>query len=141
VREQGIGRLQDAPDARFLVSVELNRPAYAGQRQMVAVERADARVVESVVVKTAEPLTPRVIRPDPFLEPLFDSLLFLAGSLSGLRVDDGLFVLVQVIDRGCLEVERVFDEFEGGVAVRTPIGCVGGCPSGLPSAGGQPAPG
>ena len=54
--EQRVGCLQDAPDSGLLVSVELNCPAGAGQRQVVAVESANARVIERVVVQAAEPL-------------------------------------------------------------------------------------
>ena len=90
--EQRVRRLQNAPDAGLLVCVKLNRPARAGQRQVIAVERADARVIERVVVEAAKPFPPRIIRPNPFLEPFLDALLLFARGFGRLRVDDGLLV-------------------------------------------------
>ena len=100
---------------------------------MVAVERADARVIERVVVEAAKPFPPRIIRPDPFLEPFLDALLFFARGLGGLRVDDGLLVH-RVINRGRFEIERVLNQFERRVTVRAPIGRVGGRAFRLPIA-------
>ena len=51
--EQRVGRLQDAPDAGLLVRMQLNVRARARQRQVFAVERADAGMIERVVVKPA----------------------------------------------------------------------------------------
>ncbi len=132
VGQQRVRRLQNAPDAGLLVRVKLNRPARAGQRQVVAVERADARVIERVVVEAAKPFPPRVVRPDPFLEPFLDALLFFARGLGGLRVDDG-FLVHRVIDRGRFEIERVLNQFERRVTVGAPIGRVGGCASSPPN--------
>ena len=56
--QQRVRRLQDAPDTGFLVCVKLNRPARAGQGQVIAVKRANARVIERVVVKTTQTLAP-----------------------------------------------------------------------------------
>jgi len=120
VGEQRVGRLQDAPHARFLVSMQLNRPARAGQRQVVAVESADTRVVERVVVEAAEAFAVRVIRPHPLLEPLFDAFLLFASGFGRLRVHDRLLVH-DVVHRRRLEVQRILDEFECGVAVCSPI--------------------
>ena len=61
VGEQRVWRLQDAPYPGLLVSVQLDRPARAGQRQVVAIESADTRVVERVIVEAAEPFTAGVI--------------------------------------------------------------------------------
>ena len=55
VSEQRIGGLQDAPYSRLLMRMKLDRPARAGQRQVVAVEGADACVVEGIVIEAAEP--------------------------------------------------------------------------------------
>ena len=98
---------------------------------MVAVERADARVIERVVVEPAKPFPPRIIRPDPFFESFLDALLFFARGLGGLRVDDGLFIH-RVIDRGRFEIERVFNQFERRVTVGAPIRRVRGCAFRLP---------
>lgn len=46
-------------------------------------------MIERVVVKPAKPLTPRIIRPDPFLESFFDAFLLLSCGLGRLGVDDG----------------------------------------------------
>jgi len=69
---------------------------------MLAVESAKARVIERVVVEPAQPFAPGIIRPNPFLEPLLDALLFLASRFRCLGVDNGIFLLVEVIDRGRL---------------------------------------
>jgi hypothetical protein len=53
--------------------VKLNRLARAGQRQVIAVERAQPGVVERVVVETAKPFAPRIVRPNPFLELFLDA--------------------------------------------------------------------
>ena len=53
VAEQRVGRLQNAPDARLLVQLKLNRRTRARQRQMFAVERADPPMIERVIVKPA----------------------------------------------------------------------------------------
>ena len=131
VGEQGVRRLQDAPDAGLLVSVELDRSAGARQCQMIAIKSADARVIERVVVKAAKPFSPGIIRPYPFLEPFLDALLLLTSRLGRLCVDCGFFVH-DVVHGGRFEVQRVLDEFEAGVAVGAPIGRVGGCPLRLP---------
>ena len=111
--------------------VKLNGRAGARQRQVIAVERANARVIERVVVKAAKPFPPSIIRPNPFLEPFLDALLLFPRGLGGLRVDDGFFVH-RVIDGGRFEIERVLDQFEAGVAVGAPIRRVGGCAACLP---------
>jgi hypothetical protein len=66
--------------------VKLNRLARAGQRQVIAVERAQPGVVERVVVETAKPFAPRIVRPNPFLELFLDAFLLLAGGLGCLRL-------------------------------------------------------
>jgi hypothetical protein len=94
---------------------------------------ADARMIERVIVKAAKPFPPVVIRPNPFLEPFLDAFLFFPRGLGGLRVDDGFLVHI-IINGGRFEIERFLDEFEGGIAVRSPIGRVGGRPFRLPIA-------
>ena len=96
--EQRIGRLQDAPNPRLLVMVKLNGRTRPRQRQVFAVKRADTRMIERVIVKAHEPFPPFIIRPDPFLEPFLDTLLFFPRGFGGLRVDDGL--LVHIIING-----------------------------------------
>ena len=91
---------------------------------MFTVERAESGVVERVVVKPRQPLAARNILPDPFLESLFDPLLLLARGFRGLGIDNGFFVGVEVVHRGCPEIQRVFNQFEPAVAVRAPIGRV-----------------
>ena len=86
----------------------------------------NAGVIECVVVETAKPFAARIIRPNPFLEPFLDAFLFLAGGFCRLRVDDGLLLFIEIIDRGCFEIEGVFNQFEAGVTVSAPIGRVGG---------------
>ena len=76
--EQRVRGLEDAPDTGLLVRVKLNRPARTGQGQMIAVKRANARMIKRVVVEPTEPLSPRVVRPNSFLESFLDVLLFLA---------------------------------------------------------------
>jgi hypothetical protein len=53
--------------------MNLNRLTRAGQCQMIAVERAQPGVVERVVVETAKPFAPRIVRPNPFLELILDA--------------------------------------------------------------------
>src|ERR1035441_5343894 len=53
--------------------MNLNRLTRAGQCQMIAVERAHPGVVERVVVETAKPFAPRIVRPNPFLELILDA--------------------------------------------------------------------
>jgi len=132
VCQERVGRLENAPHARFLVSVELDYPACAWERQVVTVECADARVVEHVVVKPTEPFPPRIVRPHPFFEAFLDALLLLAGSLGGLGVDDRFLVLIEVVDRRRFEVQGIFNEFKRRVTVRAPIGRVGGRSPGFP---------
>ena len=121
VREQRVGRLQCAPDAGLLVRLQRDGLARTGQRQMLAVEGAKPRVIEGVIVKSAEPFAPRIIRPYPFLEPLLGALLLFASRFRRLRVDDRILLFVEVIDCRRLEIQRVFDEVEGGAPVSTPI--------------------
>jgi hypothetical protein len=71
------------------VDVKLNGRTGSRQGQVFAVERADARMIERIIVKAAKPFAPVVIRPNPFLEPFLDALLFFPRGLGGLRVDDG----------------------------------------------------
>ena len=71
--EQRVRRLQNPPDAGLLMTVKLNRLACAGQCQVIAIERAQPGVVERVVVETAKPFAPRIVRPNPFLEPFLDA--------------------------------------------------------------------
>lgn len=89
-------------------------------------------MIESVVVKTAEPFPPRIVRPHPFLEPFLDAHLLLAGGLGRLGVHDRFLVLIEVVDRGRLEVKGILDEFERRVTVCAPIGRVGGRSPGFP---------
>ena len=131
VGEQCVRRLQNPPDTGLLMLVKLNRLACAGQCQVIAVEGTQPGVVERVVVETAKPLAPRIVRPDPFFELFLDAFLLLAGSLGRLRIDDGLFVR-HVIHGGRLEIERVLDQFQTGVAVCAPIRRVGGRAARLP---------
>ena len=70
-------------------------------------------MIERVVVKAAKPLPPCIIRPNPFLEPFLDALLFFPRGLGGLRVDHGLLVHI-IINSRRFEIERFLDEFEGG---------------------------
>ena len=74
------------PDAGLLMRVKLNRLARAGQRQVIAVERAQPGMVERVIVETAKPFAPQTVRPNPFLELFLDAFLFLAGRLGRLRL-------------------------------------------------------
>jgi hypothetical protein len=111
--------------------VKLNRLARAGQCQVIAVEGAQPGVVERVVVETAKPFAPRIVRPNPFLELFLDAFLLLAGGLGRLRIDDGLFVR-HVIHGGRFEIERVLNQFQTGVAVCAPIRRVGGRAACLP---------
>ena len=129
--QQRVWCLQNAPDPGLLVSMKLNRPARTGQGQMIAIERADARVIERVVVKSAEPFPPRIIRPHPFFELFFDAFLFFTRSLRGLRVDDGLFIH-RVIDSWRLEIQGVLDEFKCRVTIRAPVRRIGGCAACVP---------
>ena len=99
---------------------------------MLAVECAKAGVIERVVVKPHQPLAARIILPDPFLESFLDPLLLLARRFCGLGIDNRLLVGVEVVHRGCLEIERVFNQFEPAVAVRAPIGRVCGRRSRFP---------
>ena len=131
VGQQRVRRLQNAPDPGLLMRVKLNCAARAGQRQMVAVERADARVIERVVVEAAKPFPARVVGPNPFLELFLDALLFFASGLGRLRVDDG-FLVHRVIDRGRFKIERVFNQFQRRVTVSAPIRRVRGCAACLP---------
>ncbi len=94
-------------------------------------------MIERVIVKAAKPFPPFIIRPDPFLESFLDALLFFACGFGGLRVDDRLLVHV-IINGGRFEVQRFLDEFEGGITVRSPIGCVRGRPFRLPIGGDVP---
>ena len=103
--EQRVGRLYDAPDTGLLVNVQLNGRPRARQRQVFAVERANSRMIDGVVVEAAEAFPTFVIRPDPFRKPLFDALLLLAGGLGGRGVDHRFFVRI-TINRRCSEIQR-----------------------------------
>src|SRR6266850_6396343 len=88
---------------------------------MLAVEGADARMIEGVIVKATQPIPPRIVRPHPLLETFLDALLFLACGFGCLGVDDWLLVSIEVVNGGRLEVQSIFDEFKAGVSVRAPI--------------------
>ena len=88
-------------------------------------ECADPAMIERVLVKAAKSFPLWIIRPDPFLEPFLDALLFFAPRLGGLRVDDGLLVHI-IINSRRFKVQSFLDEFEGGITVRSPISRVGG---------------
>src|SRR5204863_6407951 len=75
VSEQRVMSLEDAPYSRLLMRVKLDCAARAGERQVLAVEGADAGVVEGVVVKPQQPFAARIFLPYPFLESFFDALL------------------------------------------------------------------
>ena len=53
--EQRVGRLQNPPDTGFLMQMQLNVRAGAGQRQVVPVERPNTGVIECIIVKSAKP--------------------------------------------------------------------------------------
>ena len=108
------------------MGVKLNRLACAGQGQVVSVERANASVVERVIVKPAKSFPTRVIQPYPFLEPFLDPFLLLPGSLSRLCIHNRFLLIIEIKDRGCFEIEGIFNEFEAGISVRAPIGRIGG---------------
>ena len=59
VGEQGIGRLQNAPDARLLVRAQRDGGAGARQREVVAVEGAEPEMIELAIVETDQPLAAR----------------------------------------------------------------------------------
>jgi hypothetical protein len=63
------------------MSMKLNRTARAGQGQVIAVKRANARVIERVVVESAKPFPPRIVRPNPFLEPFFEAYRFYSSRI------------------------------------------------------------
>ena len=54
--KQGVVRLQNAPHTRFLMQMQLNGRACPRQRQVLAVKRAETRMIERVVVEAAKPL-------------------------------------------------------------------------------------
>ena len=104
---------------------------------MFAIERPHPRMIERVIVKAAKSFAPRVILPDPFSKLLLDAFLFFARRLGCLHIDNGLLVHI-VIDSWRLEIQRLLDEFQPGVAVGSPIGCVGGRTFGFPVGGDVP---
>ena len=138
VCEQCVGRLQDAPHAGLLVRSQRDRLARAGQGEMIAIEGARSNVVEAVVVQPREPLAALVIRPNPGFEPLLDFLLLVTSAFGRLRVDDRLLVAVEVVNRGCLEIQSVLNQIEGRGAVRAPIRGIGYGPFCLPISGDKP---
>ena len=119
------------------MNVKLNGRTGSRQRQVFAVERPNARVIECIIVEAAKPFPPFIIGPDPFLESFLDALLFFPCGLGGLRVDDGFLVHI-IINGGRFEIERFLDEFEAGITVRPPIGRVRGRAFRLPIAGDVP---
>ena len=94
VAQQRVGGLQDAPDARLLMQLQLNRRACARQRQVFTIERAQSRVIERVIVKPHEPLAPLVIRPNPFFESFLDALLFFAAASVAVGLTTGFLSFV-----------------------------------------------
>jgi hypothetical protein len=73
--------------AAFLVGAKRDRRTRAGQREVVAVKRAQPEVIEFAVVELHQPLAAGVVLPDPFGKPVLDLLLFVAGGLGGGHVD------------------------------------------------------
>ena len=66
--EQRVIGLQDAPDAGFLVQMQLDGVACARQRQVSAVENSQPDGIEFLVVFMDEPFAPLVVLPNPFPE-------------------------------------------------------------------------
>jgi hypothetical protein len=65
--------------------MKLNRLARAGQRQVIAVERAQPGVVERVVVETAKPFAPRIVRPNAFLELFLDASIAESSNMAAVK--------------------------------------------------------
>src|SRR5437867_5627022 len=98
--QKRVRRLEDAPYSRCLVRSKRDCLTRTGKGQVVAVKCPKAGVVELVVVKTNKPLSPIVVRPNPFFEPFFDLLLLVAGRFGRLRVDVELLGLrVFIVNR------------------------------------------
>jgi len=55
----------ESRQTRLLVRWKLNCTARAGQGQVIAVKRANARVIERVVVEAAKPFSSRIVRTKP----------------------------------------------------------------------------
>src|SRR5581483_3400824 len=126
VGEQAVGSLENAPDGGSLVWMQSDRGAGSGQTKMIAVESAEAHVVEFVIVFAGQTFPPVIVLPDPLFETLLDFFLLVAGRFGGGRVDDSdVGFGIVVIDRGSAEIERVLQQFEGAAAVGAPFGCVG----------------
>ena len=125
VCEQAIGGLQDAPDGGALVRVQNDGGAGARQPEMVAVEGAEADVVELVVVCAREALAALIVLPDPLLEPFLDFLLLVARRFGRGTVDHiAVGVRVMIINGGGAQVEGVFEQFDRTATVGAPLGGV-----------------
>ena len=124
--QQAVGGLEDAPDAGPLVWMQGDGGTGARQTEVIAVEGAQADVVELVVVFAGEAFPALVVLPDPLLEAVLDFLLLVACGLGGRGIDDIAFGGgVVIIDRGSAEIQGVVQQFERAAAVGSPLGCIG----------------
>jgi hypothetical protein len=77
---------------------------------VVAVEGAEADVVELVVVFAGEPLAALIALPDPLLEAVFDFLLFVPRRFGGRSIDDvAVGLRVMVVNRGGAQIQCLFE--------------------------------
>jgi len=98
VAEEHIPRLHDPPHRGLLVGAERDRRARAGDRQVIAGERAQAMVIELAIVERDQPLATFVVLPNPFCEPVLDFLLLLPRAFGRARIDPWLTFVVGIID-------------------------------------------
>ena len=74
VREQRVIALDDSPDGILLMRVQRDLLAARWQRQMAAIEDAQADGIELVIILSAKPLASFIVFPNPRFEALFDFL-------------------------------------------------------------------
>jgi len=135
--------LQDAPDSVFLVGRQIvvaqKFSRHARQRQVRAVECAQAQIVEAVVIVAGQARRARAVLPHPFAEAVFQLLLLFPRGDGLLLVDRarsiGLFVIggrgatVQGMldEAGCLKALRAVGRGIADTRLRAVIDVYGPC--------------
>src|SRR6266481_5964030 len=108
MRKQAVGSLKDPPNGSALVWVQMYDGAGAWQSQMVAVETAQANIIEFIVVFAHESFAALVVVPEPGLESFLNFLLLVTGGFCGRHVHHiAIGVRVVIIHRGCAQIKCV----------------------------------
>lgn len=90
------------------------------QRQMRAVEAAQAQIVEAVVIVAGKARRARRVLPDPFAKSILQLLLLLSSCDGFLLVDGARAVVMFVIGGRRASVQGVLDEARGVKALSSP---------------------